>query len=185
MFLPQIQTRYIDEIKITMNTSYVMQSQVALVVKSPPANEGDIRDADLIPGLRRYLGGGHGNPLQYPWLENHMDRETWWVTAHSVAKTQTWQRWLSTTHQLYYAIHLCEWMWLCRRFSPLNLFSKPGWGLASLLQGNLRTWQSRSEETPAFSQPSTGYGVLNHFGVMDFIDNLQIPPHTDAFKARS
>ena len=38
-------------------------SQVALVVKNPPANAGDIRDMSLIPGLGRCPGGGHGNPL--------------------------------------------------------------------------------------------------------------------------
>jgi len=30
------------------------------------------RDLDLIPGLERSLGGGHGNPLQYSCLENHL-----------------------------------------------------------------------------------------------------------------
>ena len=39
-------------------------SQVALVVKNPPANAGHIRDMSLIPGLGRSPGGGHGNPLQ-------------------------------------------------------------------------------------------------------------------------
>ena len=39
-------------------------SQGALVVKNPPANAGDIRDVNLIPGLGRSSGGGHGNPLQ-------------------------------------------------------------------------------------------------------------------------
>ena len=38
-------------------------SQVALVVKNPSANAGDIRDMGLIPGLRRSPGGGHSNPL--------------------------------------------------------------------------------------------------------------------------
>ena len=38
-------------------------SQVALVVKNPPANAGDIRDAGSIPGLGRSLEGGPGNPL--------------------------------------------------------------------------------------------------------------------------
>ena len=33
------------------------------MVKSPPANSGDIRDVSLIPGSGRYPGGGHGNPL--------------------------------------------------------------------------------------------------------------------------
>ena len=31
--------------------------------KNPTANAGDIRDVGLIPGLGRYSGGGHGNPL--------------------------------------------------------------------------------------------------------------------------
>ena len=42
------------------------------VVKSQPANAGD---TGLIPGLGRYPGGGHGNPLQYSYLRNPMDRE--------------------------------------------------------------------------------------------------------------
>ena len=33
----------------------------------------------LIPGLGKSSGGGHGNPLQYSWLENPMDRGIWWV----------------------------------------------------------------------------------------------------------
>ena len=48
--------------------------QVVLVVKNLPANVGDIRDMDSIPGLGRSPGGGHGNPLQYSCLENPMDR---------------------------------------------------------------------------------------------------------------
>ena len=40
-------------------------SQVALVVKNPPANAGGLRDAGSLPGLGRSSGGGHGNPLQY------------------------------------------------------------------------------------------------------------------------
>ena len=52
-------------------------SQVALVVKNPPTNVGDIRDMSSIPGSGRFSGGGHGNPLQYSCLENPMDRGTW------------------------------------------------------------------------------------------------------------
>ena len=44
--------------------------QVALVVNNPPANVGDTRDLDLIPGSGRSTGGGHGNSLQYSCLEN-------------------------------------------------------------------------------------------------------------------
>jgi len=45
-------------------------SQVALVVKNPPDNAGDIRDAGSILGSGRSPGGGDGNPLQYSCLEN-------------------------------------------------------------------------------------------------------------------
>ena len=64
-------------------------SQVVLVVKNPPANAGDVRDADLIPGLGRSLGGGHGNPLLYSFLENPLDRGAWWATVHGVTKSWT------------------------------------------------------------------------------------------------
>jgi len=40
-------------------------SQVALVVKNPPSNAGDIKDMGSIPGLGRSPGGGHVNPIQY------------------------------------------------------------------------------------------------------------------------
>ena len=40
----------------------VRASQVALVVKNPPANAGD---AGSVPGSGRFPGGGNGNPLQY------------------------------------------------------------------------------------------------------------------------
>ena len=61
-------------------------SQVALVVKKPPANEGDLRDAALIPGWGRSPGEGNGNPLQCSCLENPTDRGTWQATVHGVAR---------------------------------------------------------------------------------------------------
>ena len=59
-----------------------------LVVMNPSANARDVRDESLIPGLGRSPGEGHGNPLQYSWLENPMDRGAWLPTAQSVAKNQ-------------------------------------------------------------------------------------------------
>ena len=44
-------------------------SQVALVVKNPPAN-ADRRDSSSILGSERTPGGGHDNPLQYSCLGN-------------------------------------------------------------------------------------------------------------------
>ena len=54
--------------------------QVVLVVKNPPVNAGDMRDAGSIPGSGRSPGGGRGNPLQYSCLENPMDQGSWWAT---------------------------------------------------------------------------------------------------------
>ena len=54
--------------------------QVALVVKDPPANAGDISKVGLIAGLGRSSGEGNGNLLQYSYLENPMDRGTWWAS---------------------------------------------------------------------------------------------------------
>ena len=47
---------------------------MAQQVKNPPANAGDARDAVSIPGSGRSPGEGNDNPLQYPYLENPMDR---------------------------------------------------------------------------------------------------------------
>ena len=68
---------------------YIQASQVALVVKNPPANAGDIRDSSSIPSSGRSPGGRNSNPFQYSYLENTMDIGTWWATVHGVAKSQT------------------------------------------------------------------------------------------------
>ena len=39
---------------------------MALAIKSPPANAGDIRDSGSIPGLGSSLGGGHGSSEYTP-----------------------------------------------------------------------------------------------------------------------
>ena len=64
--------------------------QVALVVKNPLANAGDIREAGSIPGSERSPGGGHGNPLWLSCLENPMDRGAWRATVRGAALSQTW-----------------------------------------------------------------------------------------------
>ena len=55
----------------------------------------NVADLGSIPGLGRLPGGGHGNPLQYSWLDNPMDRGSWWATVHRVAKSWTQLKWLS------------------------------------------------------------------------------------------
>ena len=63
--------------------------QVALVVKNPPANAGDVEDAGLIPASGRSPEGGPGNPLQYSYRENPMDRGAWWAAVHGITKSWT------------------------------------------------------------------------------------------------
>ena len=59
------------------------------MVKNPPANAGDARDAGLIPRSRRSPGEENGNPLQYSCLEKSMDRGAQQATADEVAKNGT------------------------------------------------------------------------------------------------
>ena len=60
--------------------------QVALVVKTPPANIGD---AGSIPGSERSPGGGDDNPLCYSCLENPIDRAALLAKVHRIAKSWT------------------------------------------------------------------------------------------------
>ena len=71
-------------------------SQVALVIKTFPANAGDIRDVDSIPRWGRSPGERNGNPLQYSCLECPMDRGAWRATVHGVSKSWTWLKRLSS-----------------------------------------------------------------------------------------
>ena len=64
-------------------------SQVVLVIKNPPANAGDSRNMDLIPGSGRFPGEGNSNPFQYSYSGNPMDRGSWYAKVHGVPKSQT------------------------------------------------------------------------------------------------
>ena len=48
-----------------------------------------VGDLGLIPGLGRSPGEGNGNPLQYSFLENRMDRGVWQATVHGITKSQS------------------------------------------------------------------------------------------------
>ena len=53
-----------------------------------PANAGD-HESQVLSGLGRCPGGGHGHPLQYSCLETPMDTGAWLLRLHRVAKSQT------------------------------------------------------------------------------------------------
>ena len=65
------------------------------VKKNPPANAGD---SGSIPGKGRSPREGNGNPLQYPCLENPMDRGAWQATVVGVTRVR---RNLATKQQKY------------------------------------------------------------------------------------
>ena len=57
-------------------------------VNNPTCNAGDTGDAGSIPGSGRSLEG-NGDPIQYSYLENPMDRGAWWATVHGITKNRT------------------------------------------------------------------------------------------------
>ena len=59
------------------------------MVKNLPANARDTKDMGSIPGSGRSPGVGNGNPLQYPCLENSMDRGVWQAVLHGVTTEHT------------------------------------------------------------------------------------------------
>ena len=56
------------------------------MIKNLPANAVDTRDSGSIPGLGRSPGGGKGNPIQYPCLENPMDTGAWQNIVQGIPK---------------------------------------------------------------------------------------------------
>ena len=59
------------------------------VVKNSPANAGDPGDLGSISGVKRSLGAGNDNPLQYSCWENAMDKGAWQATVHRVTQSRT------------------------------------------------------------------------------------------------
>ena len=92
------QRQFLYDTSFWKNFSYLYYSdtwvsQVAPVVKNPPASAGDTRGMGSIPGWRWSPGGGHGHPLQYscleiPFCEIEKDRGAWRAMVYWVAKSQ-------------------------------------------------------------------------------------------------
>ena len=70
-------------------------SQVAQVVKNPPATAGDVGS---IPPSERSPGEGNGYPLPYSYLESSMDRGAWWATVHAVTESDMTEQLSMQTH---------------------------------------------------------------------------------------
>ena len=76
---------------------------MALVVKILPVNAGDLKDAALIPGSGRSLGGGHATHSSILTWRIPKDRGTWQATVHGVEKSQTQLKRLSMHTFIYLA----------------------------------------------------------------------------------
>ena len=88
-----------------MSNKYILNFSHDSVIKNSHANAGDVGDEGVIPGSGWTPGGGNGNPLQYPCLENPMDREKPgglqsmesqraghdWATEHAQHKKQIYE----------------------------------------------------------------------------------------------
>ena len=87
------------------------------VVKNLPAKAGDTRDMGSVPVSGTVPGVGNGNPLQYSWLENPMDRGAWWPTVNGVTKGWIW---LSTAQHLIstylWIFQISLWCWNLNSF---------------------------------------------------------------------
>ena len=63
--------------------------QVSIINTRSPYHFSQVCISSTFPACCLVHWGGHGNLLQYSWLENAMDRGAWWAVVHRVAKSQT------------------------------------------------------------------------------------------------
>ena len=96
-----------------------------LVVKNPPGSAGDVRDVGLIPGSGKSPGGGNGNPLQYFYLENPMDRGTLQATVHGGYRVKHSLAYRQLENHLYIyllSVLICIQMCICVHTHVHNFF---------------------------------------------------------------
>ena len=104
---------------------------MAQTVKRLAYNAGDLGS---IPGSGRSSGEGKGNPLQYPCLENPMDRGAWWAIVHGVTKSRT--QLSDFTHfplsvQLFNCVRLFATPWTAARQASLSITNS--WSLLKFM----------------------------------------------------
>ena len=95
------------EMQIKVLVRYHCASQAALVVKNPVASAGRHKRHRFSSWVRKISCKGNGNPLQYSYLENPMDREA--GRLQSTGSHRVWHDWSDLVHTLAYKIplHIC------------------------------------------------------------------------------
>ena len=91
-----------------------------MVVKNLPANA---RDSASILGSGRSWEEGNGNPLQYSWLGNSINRGAWWATSHGVTRSQTTlSHWAFTnTHRGLRPYRINTWINILKKIEPIEI----------------------------------------------------------------
>ena len=89
--------------------SDIMSFAWSTVTKNPPANAGDSGDTGSILVPRWCLGRGHGDLLQYSWLENPMDRGAKVATVHGISESDTDEHKPWHMQQLFDNKHTISW----------------------------------------------------------------------------
>ena len=110
-------------------------------------------DAGSVPGLRRFSGGGNGNPLRYSCLENPTDRGAWWATFHGVPKSQTRLRGGAQHTHIY-----STWNSVLVRAGAAK-WPHPGSPAPDSLPGNFRRMPSASADSAGQQGPLTPPGL--------------------------
>ena len=118
---------------------------LSLVNNSENMGDGFARKPGFDPGLGRSPGEGNGNPLQYSYLENPMDRGAWQATVHRVAKSRTrLSNFTHSTHSLTQVLEsleaspsiawaTCSWYSATLRSSVVSTVSPCCQGLRTLI----------------------------------------------------
>ena len=119
----QLKNQIVDKLFVLVQFIAFTSFPHGSAVKNPPANAGDV---DLIPGSGRSPGEGNGNPLQYSYMGNPVDRGTWWATVHEVTKE------LDVTQQLNNNCLLCIFSTVLDKEESLYKFSLQGLDFKSL-----------------------------------------------------
>ena len=89
MFREDFPCLFVSLPSVTSSLAYKLGFPSGAVVKNSPANVGDARDMGSFPRSERSPGGENGNPFQYSFLKNPMDRGTWWVIVQRTTNSWT------------------------------------------------------------------------------------------------
>ena len=103
----------------------------------------NVRDPGLIPGSGRSPGEENGNPLQYSWLENSIDRGVWQATVHGV--TRSWRQLINSSNKPF--VPLTSQCLLPREFTSKLYFKKLGIWFEIIKVEKFNTWTNSDNQT--------------------------------------